>query len=817
MLGLSFGNGITLVHFEQQTPRLFAANDHLNCRYIRSFFKRQGTTATQYIESNLPNIYDTAADVIALGNEFIAMHVTPASYRLCKRLTSILKEEDERNQVIWFGAVVKSFGEEVFQDTKVDGMVQWNPEKTIYMLVNTEVEDWPSIKGFIARTERNKSPEADETILFTKMEKEVAVCSSGLDELTGVWEDAAEGRQAVLLSVKCADPLGNTSDTMAGIRVHSPERLQRDLELAVRAARQTSPCFTVEGFDLILHEANREEILKVLEKVMDKASYQLAIRIDECNLSLLERLTQCGVKRIEIKVPMRITKEALPKAATLEYMKSQKQLDKSIVYSVTLVDDGIQEKDPVHTAELLGRWFTEGIIDTMAVRAEHSARNKAMLPVILPTAIADVMLQFLGTEPAPALLNGYLAYMTGYYPQQVMGIGVKHIGFTEDPGEEVYSNYLGEFTALNSALIYEYNQVCGEEINELIYYDADGLWKRTNQRFNYLSEAADREQYYLSNAHQVVQTNEHEFNLQLNDFLHMEPVLIHQMDYTKAADLGPDKKRIEFQFMNIASEEDLNAYLADVDHFSRTGTFQYGYEIQSYLVDSCRWSGAYSCGVKQLPRLFVDGEMAVSSCRGCSSIGSLEDSMDTLLMQTSVISDQEQLWRECGSCEIKDSCTKCSFLPSFINRQQYCDIRKKHKMMHLYMQTVQLLKGLNKYSQAFSGLSIANLRVSLPTCTHKYPYDHRGNGQSSVSETIFLFFIEDTPMVYNAGTQKILKLNELMALLLEGLIVGANAGEMKKVLMEHYQIEEGYASQIVSQAMDLFTQEGCLKRTSMVS
>ncbi|MEK5240379.1 hypothetical protein NST99_32520 [Paenibacillus sp. FSL L8-0470] len=811
VLGLSFGNGITLIHFEQQKPRLFTAGDHLDCRYIRAFFKRQGMTATQYIEPNLSNIYDTTADIAALGNEIIALHVTPSNYRLCKRLTSTLKEQEGRNRVIWFGNLAAVIGEEVFGETEVDGLVRWSPERTLSRLVNTEVEGWSAVNGFTSRAMVGRKPGGDSLALPAEEEAAAAAGVMELDELTGVWEDMSDRRRAAMLSVKCADQLGNPHYVAQGIRRHSPERLQRDLELAVRTSRQTAPVITIEGFDLIRDEAQREQILEVLEEAEFKAGYKLTVPLEACTYSMLERFKQCGVEQLQIKVPLGTTPDAFPKEEAINYMIWQRQTSQPMTFSVTLTDDGNREADPSLTAELLHRWITEGVIEAVSVRAEPMDRAKAIQPVILPEALAVVMLEHLTTEQPPFLLNEYTAYMTGYYPQQAIGGGVKHIGLTEPLEEEVPSNYFGEYTALNSALIYEYNQVYRGENPSYIYYDSDGVWKRSNRRFEELSEAADKEEYYLSNAHQVVQTEGTEYILQLNDFLQVEPIRIRQMGYSEAATRERDRNNVEFQMLRITSTEDLEAYLEDVDHFSRTGTFRHGYEIQSYLVDSCRWSGAQTCTVKQLPRLFVDGNQAVSGCRGCAAIGTLDDSMDRLLLQTAVVSDREQLVRGCATCEINASCTKCSFLPAYMNRQQYCNIRKKHNTMHLYMQTIEMLKGLNKYSQALDGLSVDNFRMSLPTCTHKYPYERRGNVRSAVADTVLLFFIGETPAVYQTSSQKLLRLSEPMALLLEGMMAGANRFELKQALRDRYQVEEEQADQIISQATDLFMQEGCLK------
>ncbi|AJS60576.1 hypothetical protein [Paenibacillus sp. IHBB 10380] len=170
MSNLSLGNGITLVHLEQQATGLFVAGDNLDCRYIRAFFKSHGTSFTQYIQANLSNLYDTVEDLIAIGNETVAFNVTPASYQLCTRLTSVLKELDDRTRIVWFGEKPSSMHEEVLKLTKADGCVKWESEQTLHSLLNKEVEDWKAIPGVSFRTETKQVQQPEEKVDTEKIE-----------------------------------------------------------------------------------------------------------------------------------------------------------------------------------------------------------------------------------------------------------------------------------------------------------------------------------------------------------------------------------------------------------------------------------------------------------------------------------------------------------------------------------------------------------------------------------------------------------------------------------------------------------------------
>lgn len=888
MFGLSFGNGVTLVHFEQHAARLFAASDNLDCRYVRALFKKHGTPVTQYIEANLSSIYDTAEDLIALGNELIAFYVTPASYRLCKRLTAILKQLDDRTRIVWFGGVAAKLSQAVLRITEADGCVRWEPEATLHTLLNTDFEQWPDVQGLACR-ESGSRVGADEDaggVYAAAAHDGEAEAPSGceLDDAPSAWEEAASGRQTPVLTVKCADRQGNPRHAAGGIRAHSAERLKRDIELAAHASKQTRPLLTLEGFELLRDAAQRQAVLNAMQAWKHRAAYRAMVPLRMWEPDYAQRLAEAGVSDFELIVPMAIAIDAQRLEAATQAMKRLQTADERIAYGVALTAEAEQSATGAEqTAELLRTWIGEGLIEAAAIRMElaegatgdaqllcleafgpvecdpsaygsnGSDPNAPVRPVRnLPKAIWDVMRDHYRKAPEAALINGYVAYMTGSYPHQVVGGGVKHVGFTDGEWAERDIQRLGDYTGVNSAILFENIQVNGDSNPEYrgctstasstasrasdsasatdpesaadsefaaIDFDEDGVWKRENPVFNRLASAAEGAEYYLSNAHQIVRIGEHRSQLQMNDFLHMEPIDIRQMSYRQAAELRPNADDVQFQMLDISSEDDLDAFLRDVDTFSREGIFRYGYEVQSYLVDGCRWSGAHYCRAKQLPRLFVDGEGQLSSCRGCAAIGDMHDTLDSLLTQAAVLSDQEQLLRGCGTCPIKDTCSKCTFLPDYMNRQQYCDIRRKHAMLHRYMQMVQLLKGLRKYAQALSGMDVRELRISLPTCTHLYPNAAKAGAEakSAVAETVFLFFHKESPIVFHAATQKILKLNEPLALLLEGLIVGADETELRRVLMNRYQADADQAAATVSQAMELFAREGCLQLPARAS
>ncbi|QSF45036.1 hypothetical protein [Paenibacillus tianjinensis] len=812
MYGRPFGRGMTIAYFQQHTARLFIAGDNLDCRYARTYLKQNGITATQYMQNNLSTLYEAAEELAAMGNERIALYVTAANYRLCRSLTEAVKGMDEGIRIVWFGDGLGMNGIRLPAGTAADGLILWEPEQTLLHLAKAD-DGWEeAVEGFIPASRfTDWSGAAGKAV--SQLDGEGSA-DTRLDRLNGIWEEALKQRWPVISSIKCADRNGYGHN----IRTHSKERFSEDLNLALQQLgpeRQLS----LEGFHYLAGKRGRAAICEALEASRQlTAGYSAEIPLEWLlEQSEYTRLLQAGIIQIIIRIPLTMNKLQYNEAFQLTEIL--KRTSAGVKLAAVLIDEttDLLEDEAENTAALLTHWVNEGLLQAGDVQLDTAGLAPDEHKVPVPESIAAFLQRNLRQEEEQALINGFMAYMTGQYPHQVLGSGVKHIGYPEGEWNQATVQGLAEYSAINSAILFEYNPVRVPSSTNTIYAGPEGVWKRENEAYLEWERQSEQNSYYLSNAHQINRLGECEYELQLNDFLHMEPLEIRQLQYSRAQEMNvaPSGREPRFQLLNLESAEDMDRFLEDVELFSKSGMFRYAYEIQADLMESCRWSGVHSCTARQLPRIFIDGDDRISPCRGCAVIGRVGDSLDQLLTQVSVVSEEEQLLRGCRTCEIKDSCSKCSFLPEYLNRQQYCELRKKHKLLHRYMQMVQVFKGLSKYARSLQNIEVHELRVSLPACTHlwKQPEPHRPVS-TAVLETVFLFFIGDQPMLFHAGSQKLMKLNEPMALMLEGLMSGAERTELEQELMARYQLDGEFAARLVTQALGLFAKEGCLMQAA---
>ncbi|QJC50415.1 hypothetical protein HGI30_01615 [Paenibacillus albicereus] len=781
MKGFSFGGGLTLVHLEASSPRLFAAEDQLDCRYVRAYFKQQGTPTAQYIQASLAGRYETAEDLLSLGNDAVAFHVTPASYRLCRELSGTLADLDGSLRIFWFGEWAAELPDRSLPAT-VERLVRSEPERVLHRLLEPDAPD------------------------------EAADEMDALDAIAGVWEEAASMRQAPLLAVKASDRLGGAS-APDGLRLHSPERLARDIRLAAAASRQARPELRLIGYEAATADEAREAaVAEALEACGGSATWSVELTLERWRSGGAARLAERGASTLTLRLPDSLDEtEPFLSDMLRELRIAWPELRLRVVLETS---PGSTESGSRRVAGQLRQCLDEGLLARDAITAAIPAAAGAEARMLLPAPLEELARERLGSSSEAALVNGFLAFMTGHYPPHALGGGAKHIGVDEDGWRPETIRRMGEHSALNSAIFFEQNQENRDEsldiIEPPIFYDQDGRWKRLDRRFDRAGGEAEREGVYLSNANRLDRDESGRWQLRLNDFLLAEPISLQRQRYEEAAAEDGACEPAAFRLLELRSERDLDRFLDDVDGFSRTGRFAHGYEVQSHVMDSCRWSAAGACSARKLPRLFADKEGEVASCRGCAPIGHLDDTPDQLLLQAAVLSDQEQLLRGCSSCEIRSTCSQCAFLPPYMTASQYCAIRREHVMLHRYMQVVQLVKGLRRHTQALSALDAETLLVSLPTCTHYYPHPGMAARPSLVSEAVFLLTTDGTPVLYQAVSQKVLKLSEPMALLLEGLMVGATEAELAEALQAKYGTEPAYAAAAVSQAIEQFSRQGCL-------
>ena len=775
LYGFTYGEGITLIHFKAQSSRLYTAGDSLNCRYIRAHFKSRGGNAAQYIEASLGTLQDCAEEIESFGSAVVAFEVEPQTYSLCRGLCRTLKRLDPDIRIVWFGEWVGTLRDTDPADAGADAFVLAEPESRLWRLSESDKESWRSEPGLKLAGEVDFEDTHQEA--FSDPRAGIEQDMYLLDRLSS--PDAAKGSGC---TVRWADFQGETSQSN-GLRRHSASRFAKELQQEANCGAY-SP-MVVEGFELEPSPQRLLQGLGVLEQYATEAGFEIALSPEQLGWIEPERLEALSLATLELVVT---DSDSLRSPEIRNRLADWKNGKAGAKLRITLDEKTVSPEQ--ETASALRDWLTAGLIGQgdLNVRVKGPGRTE------LHAEMADLLSASTGGSD-PALLNGYLAFKTGQYPPQALGSGVKHVGVSEEHAAGLAGLEPDQLMGVNSAFILNKNSVCkSEKLGK--YIDMEGVVKQSREWYGPIDYELEQQRQYVPHVHaEIISADDRMMRLEMSEFDFGSPVEIGLTNYREASEPA-DKETANGQgleILQLVQPADLDAFMEDVEAFEREGRFLRGYQVQGYVADSCRWSAAGQCPIKQLPRLYTEADGKVSGCGGCSAIGRIGDSYDALQREAAAISTREQLLRGCDGCEIRDTCSKCTFLPEYMTRNQYCDLRKRHVLLHRYMQVAQLLKGLRQYTAAFRDIDIREIGVSLRTCTHVLPASYPSEGDAWVPDHLFVLFVGGQPLLYQANGGKLLKLSPLMALVLEAGIKGLSEISLRRAISEVFKADEAQA------------------------
>ncbi|QDH21722.1 hypothetical protein [Saccharibacillus brassicae] len=775
MYGFTYGDGITLIHFKAQSSRLYTAGDSLNCRYIRAHFKSRGGNAAQYIEASLGTLQDCAEEIESFGSAIVALEVEPQTYSLCRGLCRTLKRLDPDIRIIWFGEWVGKLRDMDPADAGADAFIMAGPESLLWRLSESDKESWRSESDLKLAGEVYIEEMHQEAFSYTEAEIEEDLYL--LDRLSS--PEAAKGPGC---TVRWADLQGEISKSK-GLRRYSASRFARELQQ--EANRGDGSPIVVEGFELEQSPQRLLQGLDVLREYATDSGFEIALSSEQLGWIEPERLAALNIAVLELIVT---DSDAFRSPETRNRLTHWKTCRANVRLRIKLDEKSVLSGQ--ETAPALRDWLNAGLIGQgdLTIRVNGPEKTK------LDAETAELLSVCTGGSD-PALLNGYLAFKTGQYPPQVLGSGVKHIAVSEEHVAGLARLEPDQLMGINSAFILNENSVCKSEKGEK-YIDIEGVVKQTREWYRPIDHELEQQRQYVPHVHaEIRNAADGMTRLEMSEFDFGSPVEIGLRNYREASEPA-DKENANgrgLEILQLAQPADLDAFMEDVEAFEREGRFVRGYQVQGYVADSCRWSAAGQCPIKQLPRLYTEADGEVSGCGGCSAIGRIGDSYDALQREAAAISTREQLLRGCDGCEIRDTCSKCTFLPGYMTRDQYCDLRKRHVLLHRYMQVAQLLKGLRQYTAVFRDIDIREIGVSLRTCTHVLPASYASEGDAWVPDHLFVLFVGGQPLLYQANGGKLLKLSPLMALVLEAGIKGLSEMSLRRAISEVFKADEAQA------------------------
>ncbi|MBU3089196.1 hypothetical protein KPL42_11930 [Clostridium gasigenes] len=439
---------------------------------------------------------------------------------------------------------------------------------------------------------------------------------------------------------------------------------------------------------------------------------------------------------------------------------------------------GIENVKFVDNDDLVNSLTDENKLSEKELKGQKGQKNN--VGNVLVNSQSDLQ----GEEAFQTMSNGYIAYTTGIYPESAVGLFSKHIGYTNIEDNK-YITFLGEYLNVNSAIIELCNSYSLETYKNRIDKSLENNIFIPHYHQKVIEDNFTR--IYVDNSSQYINTIE--------------------CDYTKFYKLE-QKDEVDSSVLytlSINCMEDLESFLKDVELFESEGLIRYPNFI---LKDECRWQ--MKCNLKYLPRMDVTSEGEIKPCLGSEKIlGTINDSYYVNIRKAAKSIDKEYLQRECKECNIKNICSKCSMLPDFLDRESYCDFRKKNPMIVDFLNKKNMYYYLYKFSGTINIHNVGEIRFSNVSYSILFPNNKEYS--YDITKNIYLMFFNNKHLLFNYVQKSLYEIDEYLAFILEGYLKSCDEKKIVIFFSEKYNRDSEKSRTTVSNGFELLRNAGIIR------
>lgn len=330
--------------------------------------------------------------------------------------------------------------------------------------------------------------------------------------------------------------------------------------------------------------------------------------------------------------------------------------------------------------------------------------------------------------------NGYIAFMTGIYPENLSNTLAKHILVNEKEELENLNDYLD----LNGALLVR---------------KSTNKTKDTIQHIHLVKEDELCIDYSQSSIRQVI------------------------CSYSQF-DRWRKEKKIDQDicyFLKIAKREDLECFARDLEIYKKEGLIA---TFEKRIVDECRFSG--ECSLKRITRYEVSDGMVKPCLTSNTILGDVHSDCYTQKTEANRLCDKTMIQRNCMQCSLKNVCAKCSCVSDEMTSSEYCDFMHKYPFVREYLKKCQVAAFLGRYSNICKG----DEYVKFSSATKGLIYPVNAKKPENVKP---LFIFEKGGMYYYLNIYKgtLVRIEEKYVFLLEAWAMG----EGKEAMVENMQVK----------------------------
>lgn len=388
-----------------------------------------------------------------------------------------------------------------------------------------------------------------------------------------------------------------------------------------------------------------------------------------------------------------------------------------------------------------------------------------------------------------ALINGHQLFMIGHYSNYYMGESTKHIVVNKG---DINSELLEKLSTHNAG-------------NSAIY----GVGQNMSLSFDDVKDLSKNTDFLLTNYLEFFDSDEsNNVNVNINGCNNVYNFILQPYsEYSSSLDHN--------SYVCVDTRKDFECFVNDFNKFKQTGLIHNERMWKPLLKDRCRYGSNGLCSLTKLKKFYVKGEK-VYPCDSCSKyIGNIDDQYFQLLKRACAEKEQVEVKLDCNNCVAKEYCNKCSMLPDFITREEYCNLNKSGTSIVKYVNTMMAIKfiidlaSIKEYSEVKSGdLVISTKENNIEIKKLEY-----GNKEYFDINLIFIkHFKNNSYFVFSLSDRKAFSINKNMFIICELLNKGLSFEQIEEYLIGEYNLTKEESNGLILKVVSFFEGKGYLKK-----
>ncbi len=264
----------------------------------------------------------------------------------------------------------------------------------------------------------------------------------------------------------------------------------------------------------------------------------------------------------------------------------------------------------------------------------------------------------------------------------------------------------------------------------------------------------------------------------------------------------------------LETEEDIAMLKEDLEYYHRTNTVFGSPFWEGQIRMICRFLSEQECTVRKLPQISINKDGNVFPCdQKRLKIGNIErSSLSEMKNKCAVIDETEKSRRNCGSCDCRDICSKCSFMSGFL-RNGFCDLKRNYPYISALYYETNLVKDLKGKFKVFAEIPLEEIKISNIYFQNITDVRYEGKKETKCLFCPYVCVVHgrDVYTIWSPLTGKVFRISREYALVAEyifGKIPQKNFADLLDSELGYGKEDSSY---IAGSSMELFEKAGLFR------